>query len=200
VTDHSQPVPASAGLQFHFQYESITPGPISILAGRCSAATAVLSPGHLVFTQQFVSVAPTTCGPSLEVTQSNFAFGSILTGSVTWAIAGGKLSITQPGVGSLTFQNGSRNDLIGSLFASRGPCCIGNQSMSGDVTITNVDNADTVTLPVEGDGTFATDLPSGHYTVTGQGPGYGGQCKDYSGPVAVTPGTPAFVAVTCEEQ
>lgn len=75
----------------------------AIQQGPCGTATARISTGRITFTQQFITIVPTYCGPSLGVAQSHFVFGSVLTGSVTWTVNNGQLTITHAGAGSLDF-------------------------------------------------------------------------------------------------
>ena len=70
---------------------------------RCGSASARIGTGEIVFTSRFAFPTSTLCGPRLGITQHNFVSGSVLTGTVTWEIDDGRLTITKAGVGSLDF-------------------------------------------------------------------------------------------------
>jgi len=76
-----------------------------VLSG-CNAATARLSDGHITFRQEWINglilTTPPSCG-TLGVDQENFAF-SVLSGTVTWSISNGELTIIHPGTGTLTLK------------------------------------------------------------------------------------------------
>lgn len=82
ATTHTQP---ERQLTFEFQADG------TIIEG-CAAARATITASQLIFRQPFITATPTNC-PDLGVAQSNFLFGSVLTGTATWRVIDNRLTI-----------------------------------------------------------------------------------------------------------
>jgi heat shock protein HslJ len=94
---HTQP---QRQLTFHIRADG------TIVEG-CAAARVTITAGHLIFRQPFITATPTNC-PNLGVTQSNFLFGTVLTGTAAWRVIDNRLTITNGNAGA-TFVRTSAN-------------------------------------------------------------------------------------------
>jgi hypothetical protein len=66
-----------------------------------SGAFAVLR-GSSMMVKQWTTGTKTPTGPRLAIADSNFVYGQLLVGTVSWKMTGDQLTISKPGVGALT--------------------------------------------------------------------------------------------------
>lgn len=74
--------------------------PNGTISQGCGAARATVGDGTLQFVQDWVTTTPTNC-PHLGVQQSRFLFGRLLTGTATWEIRDGELTVQHDGANAV---------------------------------------------------------------------------------------------------
>ncbi|HZC72931.1 MAG TPA: META domain-containing protein [Jatrophihabitans sp.] len=113
-----------------------------------NAAGARISAGTITFTTRWTNGLTTSADQGLSPSDSQFVYGRLLTGHVTWVVEGDQLKITKDGVGALIYapSGGGKADLASLLGhtwtlngiehqTAAGGSASGSSSMS-DITIT----------------------------------------------------------------
>ena len=95
---------AAAAYTFKFARFLEGPGGSAISDAQCDSATAKITASRIEFTHGFVNlaVAGGGCIDDSSVSDAHSVFG-IMDGTDTWSVVSGKLSIRQPGEGTLVF-------------------------------------------------------------------------------------------------
>ena len=115
-------------------------------------------------------------GPRLDIAQSNFVWGSLDEMTLAWRITGDTLTISLRGGGTLVFARHTFDakqafgTVSGQFMADGGPA--GTPSPRpipgiGTVRFTNTETGQTQTIDTTSDGTYATSMAPGTFTVTG---------------------------------